>query len=86
MKLRSHWPSVTPSVRVLVNYPLHVTLRVEAAFESAIVPKESTKINVNVKRFAIATTTELVGRILLYLTEQSLKWRFNTHRCLASND
>src|SRR5690348_11868529 len=31
-KLRSHWPSVTPSARVLVRFPLHVILSVEAAF------------------------------------------------------
>jgi hypothetical protein len=31
MKFRSHWPSVTPSARVLVRFPLHVILTVEAA-------------------------------------------------------
>jgi hypothetical protein len=43
-KLRSHWPSVTPSARVLVRFPLHVILSVEAAFPSTIVPKTSEKM------------------------------------------
>jgi hypothetical protein len=44
MKLRSHWPSVTPSVGVLVGLPLHVTLIVEAALASAIGTNESKKM------------------------------------------
>jgi hypothetical protein len=43
-KLRSHWPSVTPSARVLVRFPLHVILSVEAAFPSTIVPETSEKM------------------------------------------
>ena len=44
MKFRSHWAIVTPSARVLVRFPVHVILRVEAAFPSAIVPKPSEKM------------------------------------------
>jgi hypothetical protein len=55
MKLRSHWPSVTPSARVLVSSPVHVILRVEAAFASTSMPKTSTKMQMNGKRFGIAT-------------------------------
>ncbi|MGA8696614.1 MAG: hypothetical protein WB689_22815 [Xanthobacteraceae bacterium] len=54
-KLRSHWPSVMPSARVLVRFPLHVILSVEAAFPSTIAPKKSRKMQTNVRRFGIAT-------------------------------
>jgi hypothetical protein len=57
-KLRSHWPSVTPSARVLVRFPLHVILSVETAFPSTIVPETSEKMQTNVRRFNIATTAE----------------------------
>jgi hypothetical protein len=55
MKFKSQLPRVTPSARVLVRFPLHVTLRVEAAFALTIVPKMSTKMQTNVRRFGIAT-------------------------------
>jgi hypothetical protein len=55
-KFRSHWPSVTPSALVLVRFPLHVILSVEAAFPSAIVPKTSKRMHRTVMRVSIATT------------------------------
>jgi hypothetical protein len=55
-KFRSHWPSVTPSALVLVRFPLHVILSVEAAFPSAIVPKMSKRMHRTVMRVNIATT------------------------------
>jgi hypothetical protein len=62
-KFRSHWPSVTPSARVLVRFPLHVILSVEAAFPSTIVPETSEKMQTNVGCFNIATTAETVARV-----------------------
>ncbi len=56
MKFKSQFPSVTPSSRVLLRLPLHVIFRVEAAFASAIVPKTSEKMQINVRRLNIATT------------------------------
>jgi len=53
MKFKSHWPSLTPSSRVLVSSPVHVNLSVEAAFPSTIPPQTSAKIQPNVKRFDI---------------------------------
>jgi hypothetical protein len=53
MKFRSHWPSVTPSARVLVRLPLHVILIVEAAFASAIAPKKSETMQRDVRCFDI---------------------------------
>jgi hypothetical protein len=55
MKFKSQLPSVTPSARVLVRFPLHVILSVEAAFPSAIGTKASEKMQANVKRRDIAT-------------------------------
>jgi hypothetical protein len=55
MKFKSHWASVTPSARVLVRFPTHVILRVEAAFASTVVPKTSEKTQKNARRFDIAT-------------------------------
>jgi hypothetical protein len=43
---------------VLVRFPLHVILSVEAAFPSTIVPEKSEKMPTNVRRFNIATTAE----------------------------
>ena len=57
MKFGSHWAIVTPSARVLVRFPVHVILRVEAAFASAIVPKLSEKMQRNVRHFDIATNS-----------------------------
>src|SRR5262249_53703976 len=53
MKFRSHWPSVTPSARVLVRFPLHVILTVEAAFPAAIAPRTSEIMQRDVRRFDI---------------------------------
>src|SRR6516162_980452 len=53
MKFRSHWPSVTPSARVLVRLPLHVILIVEAAFALAIAPRKSERMRRNVRCFDI---------------------------------
>ena len=61
MKLRSHSPSVTPSVGVLVRFPLHVILIVEAARASTIVPKTSKNQRI-VRCFAIFATQKLRGR------------------------
>jgi hypothetical protein len=44
MKFKSQFPSVTPSAPVLVRFPLHVILSVEAAFPSTIVPETSEKM------------------------------------------
>jgi hypothetical protein len=54
MKFKSQSPSVTPSVLVFISFPLHVILRVEAAFASTTMPKTSTKMQ-TVWRFDIAT-------------------------------
>jgi hypothetical protein len=43
---------------VLVRFPLHVILSVEAAFPSTIVPETSEKMQTNVRRFNIATTAK----------------------------
>jgi hypothetical protein len=59
MKFKSQFPSVTPSALVLVRLPLHVILRVEAAFPLGMVPKTSVKMKINVRRFGIATTTDV---------------------------
>jgi hypothetical protein len=40
-----------------VRFPLHVILRVEAAFPSTIMPKTSTKMQTTVRRLGIATYT-----------------------------
>src|SRR6516225_4532302 len=53
MKFRSHWPSVTPSARLLVRLPLHVILIVEAAFASASAPRKSERMRRNVRCFDI---------------------------------
>ena len=53
MKLRSHWPSVTPSAGVLVRFPLQVILSVEAALASTIMPKASEQMQRIVRRSAI---------------------------------
>jgi hypothetical protein len=55
MKFKSQLPRVTPSVGVLVSSPVHVTLRVEAAYASTIMSKTSTKMQTNVRRLGIAT-------------------------------
>src|SRR5262249_1608593 len=60
------WPSVTPSARVLVRFPLHVILSVEAASPSTIVPKTSEKMQTNVSCFNIATTAETVARFAYF--------------------
>ena len=44
-----------PSCRVLVRLPLHVILRVEAAFPSAILLRTSERMKTNVRRVDIAT-------------------------------
>ena len=59
MKFKSQSPSVTPSALVLVRLPLHVILRVEAAFPLGMVPKTSVKMKINVRRFGIAATTDV---------------------------
>jgi hypothetical protein len=51
MKFKSQLPSVTPSVRVLVGFPLHVNFRVEAA--SAIVLKTSEQMQKIARRLGI---------------------------------
>jgi hypothetical protein len=61
MKLRSHWPSVTPSAGVLVRFPLHIILGVEAARASTIMPKTSENQRI-VRCFAIFATQKLLGR------------------------
>ena len=61
MKLRSHWPSVTPSAGVLVRFPLHIILSVEAARASTIMPKTSENQRI-VRCFAIFATQKLHGR------------------------
>ncbi len=71
MKFKSHRPSVTPSARVLVRFPVHVILRVEAAFALTIVPKPNAKMNINVKRRAIATTTEPVARLCVMIANKA---------------
>jgi hypothetical protein len=71
MKFKSQLPSVIPSVRVLVRFPVHVILRVEAAFASTIVPKPSTKMKANVNRLRIATTTEPVAGICVILANKA---------------
>jgi hypothetical protein len=53
MKFKSHWPSVSPSAGVLVRFPLHVILSVEAACASPVAPKTSVKIQMYVKRVDI---------------------------------
>jgi len=53
MKFRSHWPSVTPSERVFVRFPLQVILSVEAAFPSAVAPRMSDRMQKDVRRFDI---------------------------------
>jgi hypothetical protein len=58
MKFKSHWPSVTPSARELVRFPLHVNLTVEAAFASAIAPRTSERMQIDVRHFDIATTAK----------------------------
>jgi hypothetical protein len=55
MKFKSQLPSITPSDRVLVRSPVHVNLRVEAAFPLSIVPDTSKKMQTSVRRFNIAT-------------------------------
>jgi hypothetical protein len=61
MKFKSQSPSVTPSVRVLVRFPVHVSLRVEAAFASINVPRTSQRVQINVKHFGICAAKERVG-------------------------
>jgi hypothetical protein len=61
MKLRSHWPSVTPSAGVLVRFPLHIILSVEAALASTTVPQTSKNQRI-ASRFAIFATQKLRGR------------------------
>jgi hypothetical protein len=43
---------------VLVRFPLHVILSVEAAFPSTIVPETSEKMQTNVRRFNMAITAK----------------------------
>jgi hypothetical protein len=51
---------------VLVRFPLHVILSVEAAFPSTIVPETSEKMQTNARRFNIATTAETVARFVYF--------------------
>ena len=74
MKFKSQFPSVTPSALVLVRFPLHVILSVEAAFPSIIVLRPSERMQKNVRRFAIATTAQKVAEICVILAKQ-VWWR-----------
>jgi hypothetical protein len=67
---------------------VHVTLRVEAAFPLTIVPKQNTKLNVNVKRFAIATTTEPVARVCIILSNKASNGDYTTGvlRAMTENE
>jgi hypothetical protein len=51
-----------PSARVLVRFPLHVILRVEAALASTIVLKTSENSQMIASGFAIFATPKLHGR------------------------
>jgi hypothetical protein len=53
IKLRSHWPSVMPSARVLIRLPLHVNFSVEAAFASAIALKTSAQMQPIARRLGM---------------------------------
>jgi hypothetical protein len=74
MKFKSQFPSVTPSALVLVRFPLHVILSVEAAFPSTIVPRPSKKMQKNVRHFIIATTVQKVAEIYVILAKR-VWWR-----------
>src|SRR5262249_59798922 len=87
MKFRSHWPSVTPSARVLVRLPLHVILIVEAAFASAVAPRKSERMQRNVRCFDICDHNS-DGRYYVRILANRLwlrQWSVGTHHSSMSN-
>jgi hypothetical protein len=61
IKLRSHWPSVMPSARVLIRLPLHVNFSVEAAFASAIALKTSAQMQPIARRLGMLAIQNTIG-------------------------
>jgi hypothetical protein len=70
MKFKSQLPSVTPSARVLVRFPVHVSLRVEVALPLNIVLETSEKMHASVRRFNIAHNPKKVARIGYFTNHQ----------------